>query len=71
MFISKTHVKDNNLKENTLIMYCGDNGTPADAVRTEMTLRGQKGDLHEGGIRVPGVLEWPAAIKEQASTSVL
>jgi len=67
----RTFLKENNLHENTLVMYCGDNGTPADAARTEMTLRAQKGDLYEGGIRVPGVMEWPAAIKEPASTSAI
>jgi arylsulfatase A-like enzyme len=67
----RSFLKDNNLKENTLIMYCGDNGTCATAARTGLTLREQKGSLYEGGIRVPGVLEWPAVIKKPASTSVI
>jgi len=54
----------NNLKDNTLVWYCGDNGTPASAGRTGMTLRAEKGSLYEGGIRVPAVLEWPAGIKK-------
>jgi len=66
----RTFLKENNLKENTLVMYCGDNGTPGDAGRTELTRREQKGSVYEGGILVPGVLEWPAVIKEPASTSV-
>ncbi|MCA1759188.1 MAG: DUF4976 domain-containing protein, partial [Bacteroidales bacterium] len=53
------------------VMYCGDNGTPGDAARTELTRREQKGSVYEGGILVPGVMEWPAVIKEPASTSVL
>jgi arylsulfatase A-like enzyme len=67
----RDYLKKNNLKENTLILYCGDNGTPPDANRTGMTLRGQKGNLYEGGVRVPGVLEWPAGIKQPASTSAM
>jgi len=67
----RTFLNKNDLKENTLVMYCGDNGTPAEAGRTGMTLRGQKGNLYEGGIRVPCVLEWPVKIKEPSSTSVL
>ncbi|MFW5773745.1 MAG: sulfatase [Tangfeifania sp.] len=67
----RTFLKENNLKENTLVMYCGDNGTPGDAGRTELTRRAQKGRVYEGGILVPGVLEWPAVIKEPASTSAV
>jgi arylsulfatase A-like enzyme len=49
------------VRENTLVMYCGDNGTPAEAVATT-PFRGRKGTVYEGGIRVPGVIEWPAKI---------
>jgi arylsulfatase A-like enzyme len=65
----RTFLKENNLRENTLVLYCGDNGTPAEAARTGMTLRSQKGSVYEGGVRVPGVMEWPAVIKEPAATS--
>jgi arylsulfatase A-like enzyme len=61
----------NDLKNNTLVWYCGDNGTPSSAARTGMTLRGQKGNMYEGGIRVPGVVEWPAIIKEPGITSAI
>jgi len=67
----RDYLKKNNLKENTLVWYCGDNGTPGDANRTAMTLRGQKGNIYEGGVRVPGVLEWPARLKNPASTSAV
>jgi arylsulfatase A-like enzyme len=67
----RSYLKENDLKKNTLIWYCGDNGTPPSAARTAMTLRGQKGNMYEGGVRVPGVLEWPAVIKEPAATSVI
>ena len=67
----RSFLKENNLKENTLVMYCGDNGTCATAARTGLTLRAQKGSLYEGGTRVPGLLEWPAVIKKPASTSVI
>ncbi len=67
----RNYLKENNLKENTLVWYCGDNGTPVSAARTGMSLRGQKGRMYEGGIRVPGVLEWPARIKKPASTDIV
>jgi arylsulfatase A-like enzyme len=49
------------LRKHTLIWYCGDNGTPGDGIVTS-PFRGQKGNLYEGGIRVPGILEWPGRI---------
>ena len=67
----RTYLKENNLDENTLIMYCGDNGMPASAGRTGLTRREEKGSLFEGGILVPGVLEWPAVLKEPVVTSVI
>ncbi len=54
-------LRQNKLRDNTLLWYCGDNGTPGDGIVTS-PLRGQKGNLYEGGIRVPGILEWPAKI---------
>jgi arylsulfatase A-like enzyme len=67
----RTYLSDNNLRENTLIFYCGDNGTSPDAARIGSTLREQKASLYDGGIRVPGLLEWPAVVKTPASTSSL
>ncbi len=48
--------------ENTLLWYCSDNG----ATKSGSTggLRGNKGSLWEGGIRVPAVIEWPARIRQ-------
>jgi len=55
-------LKEKELNNNTILFYCGDNGTPPSAARTGMTLRADKGSLYEGGVRVPGVIEWPARI---------
>lgn len=63
-------LSENKLKDNTLLWYCGDNGTPPSAARTALTVRAQKGSLYEGGVLVPGVLEWPAQIKKPAITRV-
>jgi arylsulfatase A-like enzyme len=67
----RTFLSVSDLRDNTLLMYCGDNGTPPSAGRTGMTIREDKGSLYEGGVLVPGVLEWPAMIKAPiASPSV-
>jgi len=63
-FLKKTRLRD-----NTLLWYCGDNGTPASGV-ADSPLRAQKGTMYEGGIRVPGVIEWPARIPRPMQSSV-
>jgi arylsulfatase A-like enzyme len=54
-------LKEQGLRENTLLWYCGDNGTPSSGL-VASPFRGQKGQVYEGGIRVPGIIEWPARI---------
>jgi arylsulfatase A-like enzyme len=67
--ILRKHLADQGLRQDTLLFYCGDNGTSADASLAS-PYRGVKGQVYEGGIRVPGVLEWPARIKAPRTTNV-
>jgi arylsulfatase A-like enzyme len=62
-------LKEAGLRKNTLLWYCGDNGTPAGGIVTS-PLRGRKGTMYDGGIRVPGVIEWPAAISKPRVSDV-
>lgn len=57
------------LRENTLLFYCGDNGTSADGSLASPH-RGVKGQVYEGGILVPGLIEWPARIPQPRTTNV-
>jgi len=56
------YLKAEDLRHNTLLWYCGDNGVPPSG-RATTPFRGQKGTMYEGGVRVPGVIEWPARLK--------
>jgi arylsulfatase A-like enzyme len=55
--------------DNTLLWYCSDNGGAAGPKSTG-NLRGSKGTLWEGGVRVPGLVEWPARIAKPFASDV-
>ncbi|MCH8979310.1 MAG: sulfatase-like hydrolase/transferase, partial [Armatimonadetes bacterium] len=63
------------LAENTIIIFTSDNGPTHDVggVDTEFfnsagPLRGRKGSLYEGGIRVPMIARWPGRIEAGSVT---
>jgi arylsulfatase A-like enzyme len=53
-------VKDNHLSENTLIIFCSDNG--ASNKDSNLPLKDGKFFLSEGGVRVPACAVWPGKI---------
>ena len=62
-------LSEEELHENTIVWYVGDNGIPSSG-RATTPFRGQKGDVYEGGVRVPGVLEWPRRVPQPRVTDV-
>ena len=52
-------------EENTLVVFLGDNGGPTEELTSSNTpLRGGKGDLWDGGIRIPFIVSWKNHITE-------
>jgi arylsulfatase A-like enzyme len=57
-------LKEHGLTNNTLVFFFSDNGGPVGVTNCRNTpLRGAKGQVYEGGVRVPFVVSWPAKLK--------
>jgi len=58
--------------DNTMLWFCSDNGPDflGGAVGSTGGLRGRKHHIWEGGIRVPGLLVWPAKIKSGRASDI-
>lgn len=71
-------LQSSSLDENTLVMFSSDNGPTHDVGGADSpffdsaaNLRGLKGSLYDGGIRVPFVARWPGKIKPASTTDHL
>ncbi|MDF1800667.1 MAG: arylsulfatase [Planctomycetota bacterium] len=63
------------LAENTLVIFSSDNGPTHDVGGVDTTffdsaggLRGRKGSVYEGGLRVPMIASWPGRIEPGSTT---
>ena len=56
-------LRKSGLEEDTLVFFLSDNGGPTlELTSSNGVLRGQKGQMYEGGVRVPFVMQWKGTI---------
>jgi len=65
----RDHLDTSGTRQNTILFYCGDNGTSADG-SLNSPHRGVKGQVYEGGTLVPAILEWPARVPQSRSSEI-
>ncbi len=57
-------LKDNKLDKNTLVVFISDNGGPTSQTTSgNKPLHGFKGQVYEGGVRIPYMMSWPGHIE--------
>ena len=60
---------DLGIRDNTILWYGSDNGA-LPRVGSSGGHRANKGEVYEGGLLVPAILEWPAQIRKPRTTAV-
>ena len=58
-------LKELKIDDNTIVFFCGDNGGRGgfnNIFDPNRYFRGQKGNLYEGGLRIPMIVRWPGKI---------
>ncbi len=66
-------LQESGVAEETMIWFCSDNGPEGESGQAPGSagpFRGRKRSLYEGGVRVPGILEWPGHVTPGTETDL-
>jgi arylsulfatase A-like enzyme len=67
--VLRQKLREFGLAQNTMLVFCSDNGgLPEVKPSSTGGLRGNKAQVYEGGLRVPGIIEWPAVIQPRITS---
>ncbi len=66
----RAYLEDIGEADNTMIWFCSDNGPENGNPGSTGGFRERKRSLHDGGIRVPGLLVWPDKISKGFTTDI-
>ncbi len=70
-------LKELRLDDNTIVFFTSDHGAPSgpgrrfELFRSNGPMRGEKGNLYEGGIRVPMIVRWPGRVAAGATNDLV
>lgn len=64
----RSKVNDVGIAENTIIIFMTDNGP--NGLRFNGGMRGAKGSIHEGGVRVPCIINWDGKIEAKSISAM-
>lgn len=66
----RAKLRELGIAENTIVFFASDNGPEKGTPGSPGPFRGRKRSLYEGGVRMPGLLEWPSMIPEARETDI-